>query len=322
MIVTVTPNPSLDITLRLDRFIHRGINRVQSSLREPSGKGLNVSLALQAVGAESIAVLPLGGPTGLELAALAEAYGVEIRFIPIEGAVRTNVSLIESDGATTKVNERGPELSEGEVAQVIDEALNASQRDGWLAYCGSLPRGFNPVQLARAIALAKQAGRNVALDTSDAALQAVLSGPEAKIPTVIKPNTHELATVTGRGLLTLGDVVGAADVLLQRGAETVLVSMGGDGGLLLDKAGALYGRAPVHRVVNTVGAGDSFLAGYLWARDRSLSRDESLASALRWGAIAVQHAGTLFPGLGDHDVPIQLGPVIAPEQPLSEASVQ
>jgi 1-phosphofructokinase len=321
MIVTVTPNPSLDITLGLDRFIHGGINRVQSSLREPSGKGLNVSLALHASGADTIAVLPLGGPAGRELAGLAEAYGVRLRIISIDGTVRSNVSLIESDGAATKLNEPGPELAEDEVTQLVEEALNASQRHGWLAYCGSLPRGFSPFQLARAIALAKQAGRNVALDTSDAALRAVLSGPEANIPTVIKPNTHELATVTGRGLLTVGDVVGAADVLLQRGVETVLVSMGGDGGLLLDKAGALYGRAPVHRVVNTVGAGDSFLAGYLWARDRDLSRDESLASALRWGAIAVQHAGTLFPGLGDLEMPIQLGPVSAPEQPLSEASV-
>jgi 1-phosphofructokinase len=321
MIVTVTPNPSLDITLGLDRFIHRGINRVQSSLREPSGKGLNVSLALHAVGADTIAVLPLGGPAGRELAELAEAYGVQLRIIPIDGTVRSNVSLIESDGATTKLNEPGPELGEDEVTQLVEEALDASQRDGWLAYCGSLPRGFGPFQLARAIALAKQAGRNVALDTSDAALHAVLSGPEANMPTVIKPNTHELATVTGRGLLTVGDLVGAADVLLQCGVESVLVSMGGDGGLLLDKAGALYGRAPVRRVVNTVGAGDSFLAGYLWARDRDLSRDESLASALRWGGIAVQHAGTLFPGLGDREMPIQLGPVSAPEQPLSEASV-
>jgi 1-phosphofructokinase len=320
MIVTITPNPSLDITLRLDRFIHGGINRVRSSLREPSGKGLNVSLALHAVGVDTVAVLPLGGPAGRELAELAEAYGVQTRIIPIDGAVRSNVSLIESDGATTKVNEPGPELSEDEVTQVVGEALNASRRGGWLAYCGSLPGGFSPIQLAGAIALAEQAGRKVALDTSDAALQAVLSGPQANIPTVIKPNTHELAIATSRRILTLGDVVDAADLLLQRGVETVLVSLGGDGGVLLDRAGALYGQAPVDQVVNTVGAGDSFLAGYLCARDRNLSREESLATALRWGAIAVQHAGTLFPGLVGPDMSIQLGPV-TPEQPLSEASL-
>jgi|SRR5215211_930914 len=318
MIITVTPNPSLDRTLHLDRFIYRGINRVRYSLREPSGKGLNVSLALHTVGADTIAILPLGGPAGKELAELLAETGVQIRIIPIQGTVRSNVSLIERDGATTKVNEPGPELSETEVTSIIDQALTVSRRSDWLAYCGSLPAAFTPGQLSRAIELAKGGGRSVALDTSDAGLQAVLAGREDELPTLVKPNTFELAAATGRSIGTIGEVIDAADVLLQRGVETVLVSMGADGGLLLDKAGALYGRAAVDQVINTVGAGDAFLAGYLYARDGDRSRPEALATALRWGAVAVQHAGTIFPGLGDREPALHVGPVSAPEQPLLE----
>jgi 1-phosphofructokinase len=318
MIVTVTPNPSLDRTLHLDRFIHRGINRVRSTLREPSGKGLNVSLALHAVGAETIALLPLGGPAGNELAELLAKTGLQIRIIPIQGTVRSNVSLIEHDGASTKVNEPGPLLSKTEVTSIIDQALTASRPGDWLAYCGSLPAGFTPEQLSRAIGVAKGDGRRVALDTSDAALQEVLAGREQELPTLIKPNTSELAAATGHRIVTIGDVIDAADVLLQRGVETVLVSMGADGGLFLDRAGALCGRVAVDQVVNTVGAGDAFLAGYLYARDGDQSRVEALATALRWGAIAVQHEGTIFPGLVDREPAVHVGPVSTREQLLLE----
>lgn len=298
MIVTVTANPSLDQTLHLMRFVHGGVNRVQSILKEPSGKGVNVSLALQSVGTPTTAVLPLGGPTGSELADLLAATGLEVRIVAIQGNIRSNLSLVEADGSTTKVNQPGPRLSEVEVTRLIELATAAGEPGGWLALCGSLPDGFDAAQLGRAVRVAREAGQRVVVDTSQAPLAALLDGARNALPTVVKPNTHELATATHRSLRTLGDVVDAAQVLLDRGVESVLVSMGGDGALLLDRTGARHGVAPVARVVNTVGAGDSFLAGYLHAQHQgNRTRDDVLATALRWGAIAVQHHGTVFPGV-------------------------
>jgi len=312
VIVTLTANPSLDQTLHLEVFVHRGVNRARSTLREPSGKGVNVSLALQSARTPTTAVLPLGGPTGTELETLLAATGLDVRIVAIDGTIRSNLSLVEADGSTTKVNAPGPRLSEAEVTRLVEQAMAASAPGGWLAICGSLPDGFSAAHLGQAVRGARDAGRLVVVDTSETALVALLGGSRDQLPTVVKPNTDELATATHRDLRTLGDVVEAAQVLLDRGVGTVLVSMGGDGALLLDPAGALHGVAPVARVVNTVGAGDSFLAGYLHARHRGEgTREDALATALRWGAIAVQHRGTVFPGVDPEaaEIAVRLNPV-------------
>ena len=111
------------------------------------------------------------------------------------------------------------------------------------------------------------------------------------MPDLVKPNVHELAELTGRVPRTLGEVIEAAQEVRRRGAGTVLASLGGDGAVLVDADGALWGQRPVNRVVSTVGAGDAMLAGYLSCRQ---GRAEALATALQWGAAAVQHEGTLF----------------------------
>jgi 1-phosphofructokinase len=119
-------------------------------------------------------------------------------------------------------------------------------------------------------------------------------------PQLVKPNVHELAEVTGRGLQTIGDVTAAAELLRTKGISAVLVSLGRDGAVLVDGDGALYGRTADVTAVNTVGAGDAFLAGYLAADANSSLPADRLAVALRWGATAVQHQGTLFPRVDDH----------------------
>jgi 1-phosphofructokinase len=301
VIVTLTPNPSVDRTLHLDTLVRGHVNRARSVTSEPSGKGVNVSLALHTTGTATTAVLPVGGPVGAELVDLLRVTGLPIRPVPIAGGARCNVSVVEADGVTTKINEAGPTLLGTEVTALLAEAEDACAPGDWLAICGSLPSGFEPDQLRSAVVRARRAGLLVAVDTSETALLELLAGRAEELPDLVKPNTHELASATQRALTTVGDVVDAAQVLRDRGVATVLVSLGGDGALLVDGAGEWFGTAPVPRVVNTVGAGDSFLAGYLADAARpglsGTDQEAALASALTWGAIAVQHAGTVFPGL-------------------------
>ena len=309
MIVTVTPNPSLDRTLHLPLLEPGAVNRATTTMTEPSGKGVNVALALHGVGAEVRAVLPVGGGTGRDLRSALEQLGLDVVGVPIKGEIRSNVSLVEADGRSTKVNEPGPALSDDEV-----DALCAAARTGdRVLWAGSLPAGFAPSRLARAVAEARAAGRWVAVDASGPVLAAVLDDA-AGVPHLVKPNADELAEVLGVELRTVGDVEAAARTLLGRGVRTVLVSLGGAGALLVDAdlPGALYGAAPVRRVVNTVGAGDAFLAGYLAVPGGGT---EALANALRFGATAVEHDGTLL-GVPDPRRAVHVEPASA-DTPLT-----
>jgi len=137
---------------------------------------------------------------------------------------------------------------------------------------------------------ARAAGLRVAVDTSGSTLSAVLSAT----PQLVKPNAHELAEVTGRLIRTIGDVTAAAELLRAKGLDTVLVSLGRDGAVLVDGNSALHGRAAAVTAINTVGAGDAFLAGYLAADANASTPADRLACALQWGATAVQQHGTLL----------------------------
>ena len=301
MIVTLTPNPSLDRTLFLDTFTRGAVNRCTATLVEPSGKGVNVALALHSHDVPVLAVLPMGGPAGEQLVQLLDAAGLPYRSLTITGTIRTNVSMIEADGTSSKINEPGPTLTSEEVAELVRATLDSCSSADWLAICGTLPNGFSERHLVEAVRAARTAGLRVAVDTSGSTLRAVLSAT----PHFVKPNARELAEVTGRLIRTIGDVTAAAEQLRAKGLGTVLVSLGRDGAVLVDGNGALHGRAAAVTAVNTVGAGDAFLAGYLAADASASLRADRLASALRWGATAVQHQGTLLSRVDDR-IPVHV----------------
>ena len=295
MIVTLTPNPSLDRTLFLETFTRGAVNRCTAVLAEPSGKGINVALALHSHGVPVLAVLPVGGSVGEQLIQLLGAAGLPYRAVTISGAIRTNVSMIEADGTSSKINEPGPTLTSEEVADLVRTTLDSCGSADWLAICGTLPNGFSERHLAEAVRAARAAGLRVAVDTSGLTLRTVLIAK----PHLVKPNVHELAEVTGRLIDTIGDVTAAAEQLRAKGLGTVLVSLGRDGAVLVDRNGALHGRTAAVTALNTVGAGDAFLAGYLAADANASLPADRLALALRWGATAVQQQGTLLSGVDD-----------------------
>ncbi|HWM02759.1 MAG TPA: 1-phosphofructokinase [Actinophytocola sp.] len=309
MIVTVTPNPSVDRTLFVDALQLGKIMRSSRSWSEPSGKGVNVALALRAHDRQTLAVLPVGGPAGAHLVDMLNRAGLSYQPVPIAGEVRINISLIQPDGMVTKINEQGPTLTAVEGQALLDAARTRAQPGEWLAGCGSLPGGLTDDYYARIVETGHRAGANVVIDTSGPPLvQALAAGPD-----LIKPNTDELADAVGGTVTTVGDVLDAAQELRARGAKTVLASLGADGALLVSAAGALHGAAPVADVVSTVGAGDAMLAGYLSA---PAGTREALRVALAWGAAAVQHHGTLFTA-AHHQVPVLLSDSVPVHQKLS-----
>jgi 1-phosphofructokinase/6-phosphofructokinase 2 len=299
MIVTLTPNPSVDRAVVIDALRRGEVHRATESRIDPGGKGVNVSRALAANAGRTVAVLPVGGPEGHLLEELLDASGVCRRSVPVAGTVRMNISVLEPDGTTTKLNEPGPTLSSAEVDALVDATVAlAGELDAgsdWVVGCGSLPPGAPADLYATLVARVRDLGVRVAVDSSGAPMAAAV----AARPSLVKPNHEELAEVVGHDLPTLGDVRDAALDLVTNGIECVAVSLGGDGALLVTADAAVHARATITAPLSTVGAGDCMLAGLLHGLSTGQGPEEALVTGVLWGAAAVTLPGSRVPTPAD-----------------------
>lgn len=294
MIVTLTLNPSVDRTVEVETLARGEVMRALSVRVDPGGKGINVSRALATHGLATRAVVTIGGAEGEHLVTLLRDTGIEIVPVRITGAIRSNITVVEPDGTTTKFNEPGAELSDEELAEVFAAVKIAAESADWLVASGSLPPGMPATVYADLVRSLADSGTCVAVDTSGPAFEAVLAAG----PTLVKPNRDELAEVTGQRLLTIADVVEAANRLRDLGAGAVLASLGADGAVLVDDDGAIHGRTPAVHPLSSVGAGDAMLAGFLAAGGKG---GDALIEGLAWGAAAVLQPGSGMPSPEDID---------------------
>ncbi|MFE4828764.1 1-phosphofructokinase [Streptomyces sp. NPDC056672] len=312
MILTVTPNPSLDRTYEVPVLDRGEVLRATAERMDPGGKGVNVSRAVAAAGRRTVAVLPLGGAPGALVAELLAGQGIEVVPVPVAGATRSNIALAEPDGTLTKINAPGPELTAVEARSLLSMIRTHARSAAWIACCGSLPRGLAPEWYAELVARAHLAGARIALDTSGPSLAAALR----ERPDVVKPNAEELAQAVGRPLATLGEAVKAAEELRTYGARAVLASLGADGQLLVSDAGTYFGFAAVTAVRSNVGAGDASLAGFLTAGGEG---PDALAAAVAHGAAAVRLPGSVMPSPADLDPSaVTVTAAVPVDRPLGE----
>ena len=294
MIVTLTLNPSVDRTVEVETLARGEVMRALRVRVDPGGKGINVSRALATHDLPTRAVVTLGGAEGEHLVTLLRDTGIEIVPVRIQGSIRSNITVAEPDGTTTKFNEPGAELSADELSAVITAVQDAVESADWLVASGSLPAGTPVSFYADLVQMLAGSGTRVAVDTSGPALEAVLAAG----PTLVKPNRDELAEVTGQRLVTIADVVEAASRLRDLGAEAVLASLGAEGAVLVDEDGAIHGRTPAVPPLSSVGAGDAMLAGFLAGGGKGA---DALVEALAWGAAAVRQPGSGMPSPHDID---------------------
>lgn len=290
--VTVTPNPSLDRTIELPQLVRGAVHRAGSVRVDPGGKGVNVARALAAAGHRAVALLPSGAAPGEQLAALLAGTAVATVPVPIAEPTRVNLTLVEPDGVTTKINEPGPRLTTAEADTLLDRACSLSEGATWLVGCGSLPRGVDDDAYAVLTRRSRRAGLRVAIDTSGLPLHHAVTAR----PDLVKPNLAELAELVGRPLRSLGDVLPAARELRARGIDAVLVSLGAGGALLVDPSGEYHARTRAIPVRSTVGAGDSALAGFLAAGGAGPA---ALRQAVAYGAAACRLPGSATPDPAD-----------------------
>jgi len=298
MIVTVTLNPSLDRTLEVPSLIPGTVLRTSEPTLEPGGKGVNVSRALAANGIPSVAVLPIGGGEGDDLRRLLDDAGVSARFVPVIGRTRSNITVSAADGTVTKLNEPGSALADADLSTLVDVLREILTPGDWLVVSGSVPPMFTAAHVSTLAAGLSGTGVHLAVDTSGDALVASLTAR----PRLIKPNRAELAELVGRPVQSIAEVIAAAEEVRTRGVEVVLTSLGADGAVLVSPAGVLVGESRCDTPRSTVGAGDSFLAGFLhrFQIDES-DLEGAFIEALAWGAAATALPGTAVPAPADID---------------------
>ncbi|MFD6895709.1 1-phosphofructokinase [Rhodococcus sp. NPDC060086] len=304
MIVTLTANPSLDRTVDLDGPLVRGaVHRAGAASVDPGGKGINVARVLHRTGHDVLAVLP-GNPRDPLLAALDER-GIRYHAVPTSGHARTNITIAESDGTTTKLNEPGAPCSAATRTELLAAVVANAAADGWVVLSGSLPPGVPDAFYADVVRALRPTGCRVAVDTSDSPLLALAAAFPNAAPDLIKPNSDELAQLTGSDAKTLehdaalgnvGPVAKAGRMLLTQGVGAVLATLGRAGAVLITPDGAWRATPPPVVTRSTVGAGDSSLAGYLIAERAGAAPADRLRCAVAYGSAAVALPGTRIPG--------------------------
>ena len=292
MIITLTANPSVDRTVEVAALRPGTVIRARASRVDAGGKGVNVARALAAHGCKAKAVLPSGGAEGAQLEALLAASGLDLLTVRIAGSIRANVTVVEADGTTTKLNEPGPVLSLDELDALAVTLSDAAGPADWVVLSGSLSPGAPAGWYAGLIRQLHGTGPRVAIDSSGPPLAEAI----AARPDLVKPNREELAELTGRSIDTIADVVGAAVTLTGRGVHTVLTSLGPAGAVLVRRNAAWHATAAALEPRSTVGAGDALLAGYLAA---GADGPGALAEAVAWGSAAAALPGSRMPGPGD-----------------------
>jgi 1-phosphofructokinase len=299
MIVTVTPNPSLDRAIALDGPLRAGeVQRATGDRQDAGGKGINVSRAVAAAGLDTVALFPaaMSDP----FIRLVEGSGVVARAVPVAGRVRSNITLVDAEGTTTKINLPGDASVAAAEELLVTEIVEASAGASWLVLAGSLPPGLDDRFFTRVTrAVRKRWGADaplVAVDTSGPPLQGAMKGH----PDLIKPNGEELAELLdeepGEDCEHPGVAYGRARRLVPDRVGAVLVTLGSRGALYVDADTSLYAPAPGITVRSTVGAGDSALAGFLISDGDPADR---LASAVGYGAAAASLPGTQTPTPAD-----------------------
>ena len=258
MIYTVTFNPSLDYIVSVDDFKLGLTNRTSSELILPGGKGTNVSTVLKNLGLESTALGFVAGFTGNEIVKRSNDMGIKSDFISIENGIsRINLKLKSIDG--TEINGAGPDISEEKVNELMDK-LNQLKEGDVLVLAGSIPSSMSDNIYRDIMADLKDRGVMIVVDATKDLLLNVLEYH----PFLIKPNNHELGEIFDVKLTTREEVIPYGRKLQEKGARNVLVSMAGEGAVLIAEDGQVFDApAPKGKLINGVGAGDSMVAGFV-----------------------------------------------------------
>lgn len=293
MITTVTLNASIDKAYFMEGNIENGkVMRVHSVRNSAGGKGLNVARIVKLCGEEVLTTGLLGGYNGKYLESLLEKDGISHAFEYVSGETRSCINILDEKYGSTEYLEPGCQVTEEETERFLQRFPQMIERSSVVTISGSVPAGMPKDIYKKMILMAKEAGKQVILDTSGELLEQGLKAA----PTIVKPNQDEMELLFQTKIESRKDVIAHAEKILKQGIPYVIVSLGGDGALMLCKDGIYHGKPPKIKVVNTVGCGDSMVGALAVALHRNYEPKKALQFA-----VAIASANALSPNTGDFE---------------------
>lgn len=275
MIVTVTLNPSIDIKYNLDKFLVGRVHRVISTTKTAGGKGLNVTRVIKKLGGNVLATGFLGGDMGGFISTSLSNLGIIHKFTNIEENTRNCINII-SEANSTEILEKGPNISSKEWNNFKKNYTELVSENKNIVISGSLPSGLKEESYLELLEIGKSYNCKIFLDTSGDTLKKSIMGK----PYFIKPNLEELENLVGRKLESIEDIISEGKKLNKTGIEIVAITLGEKGAIILTDNTSYIVTIPKFNVVNTVGSGDSFVAGFVTGCDRKLSLTETIKLAV------------------------------------------
>ena len=292
MIITLTLNPAIDKTVTISNFTAGEVNRIETLRSDVGGKGVNVSKCLKELDCESMAAAFWGGEAGRSGEAQLRQGGVTSLPIFIEGTTRTNMKIIDAaQGINTDINEPGPQIAPDELQSLLDQ-LDVKLTEGdILVLAGSLPAGIESNMYQKLTQRYKAKGVKVFLDADGISFAKAVEA----VPYLIKPNIDELSRYVGEKLTDIRGILKAVKPLLQSGIEKIVVSMGGQGAVFIQKGRIFIASGIQVPVLSTVGAGDSMVAALAYGEEKGLAETQTYKLAMAMGAASVMCSGTQAP---------------------------
>ncbi len=291
MILTVTLNAAIDKRYVVEGYQVGEVNRVKACSYVPGGKGLNVSKPASIYGAEVVATGFVGGHAGNYIEDALKPFGIQSEFYHVKEESRSCINIWdEVNGVQTEFLEPGFTLSEEDFRGFEEKFRSLLPEAEVVAMSGSVPKGLDGTAYQRLVKLVKDAGKPVILDTSGKLLE---MGIQA-LPTLIKPNIDEIRMLTGKTCENIQDIVDAAKEIHKKGVEFVAVSLGAEGSLVVGEEGIFRALVPKIDAVNTVGCGDSMIAGFAIGLKERLSLEEMLRKASAISAASAMREETGF----------------------------
>lgn len=290
LLVTLTPNPSIDLLFAAQRLAWDDANRLPLPRRRAGGQGVNAVRALRTLGGSGLAIALLHGAAGDELEALLAGEGTPLVRVEGEGETRVFVAVREQEtGRSLLLNPRGPASGPRSEAALLDalERVLAQTRPHWVACCGSVPPGISADLYARAGALSRAAGARFVADCDGELLRAAAAAG----CDLLVPNQQEAERLVGTTIASLEDAAAVAAELRTLGADVACVTLAEAGAVLAAPGGCWHAAGAVANEGSAVGAGDAFLAGLLLAFERGQDAGESLRHAVAAGAAVLESEG-------------------------------